>query len=246
LTVHISGNGWIIFLKIVAVFAVLFVVIVIMAAVYMMGWALANSLKMQGTEQARRASEDNPAGPDSNPTIDAAAATPAGVRERIKILWEAVQNMRIFVASALSWKIPFLSLYAFPIAFVEKTIKINNIDLNSSPITSISQLLPLLVAAFSAVAIIWVSFWKVFPDVWKQAVEQRARANPSPEHPGQVYPPWASPFITAHQVGDWLHQDFSSSPLPALQHPYQRYHAWSQRSTAPGQLDSQTNLTTDV
>lgn len=249
LTVHISGNGWVIFLKIVAVFAVLFAVIVIMAAVYMLGWALANLLKTKGTEQARqarRAPEDNPDDQNNNPTTDPAAVAPAGARERIKIFWEAVKNMGRFVASALSWKIPVLSFYAFPIIFVEKTIRINNIDLSSSPITSTSQLLPLLVAAFSAVAILWVSFWKVFPKAWKEVVEKRARAQPSPQHPQQVYPPWASPFVTAHQVGDWLHQDFSSSPLPTLRHPYQSYNTWSQRTTAPGQPDSQTNLTRDV
>jgi hypothetical protein len=250
-TVHISGNGWIKFLKAVAFFAVLLAVVVITAAVYMLGLALANLLKTKGAEQAgnvRREQENNTGGHNDGGPADpspAVAATATTGWEKIKTVWEASKELGRSLASALDWKIPLLLLYSLPIAFVEKTIRINQIDLNSSPITSTSQLLPLLVASLSAVAVLWVSFWRVFPSAWKQAVEKRARAKPSPEHPNQViYPNWSTPFVTVHRVGDWLHEDFPSSPLPTLRHPYQSYHTWSQRTTA--YPPPQSVLTADV
>jgi len=92
-------------------------------------------------------------------------------------------------------------------------------DLSSAPITSTSQLLPLLVAAFSAMVVLWVAFWRVFLKAWKAAVEDWARGKPSLQHP--VYPPRSAPFVTAYSVGGWLHEDFffntsSDSAAPIL------------------------------
>ena len=244
-TVHISGNGWITFLKIVAVISIPFAIIVILAGFFVLGWAIASSLKKNDSEQARPATRgqgNNQGSQNSDGTTGSVNAADATAWQRIKILWGAVKNTTGFLAAALNWKIPFLALYAFPIAFVEKTIRINHIDLHSAPITSTSQLLPLLVAAFSALAVLWASFWNVFRDEWKTAVEEWARGRPSPGHPEQVYPPWSSPFVAVHNVGDWLHEDFPSSPLPTLRHPLQSYQTWSQAGTTQRNTPSQAAM----
>jgi hypothetical protein len=46
------------------------------------------------------------------------------------------------------------------IAFVEKTIQINDIDLTNAPLASTTQLLPFLVDLSSAASLIWVSVRK--------------------------------------------------------------------------------------
>ena len=239
-TVHISGNGWITFLKIVAVFSIPFAAIIVTAGLFALGWAIASSLTRNKIEQvtSTRVQEGHPGGQTSDTTSDPVPSSDATLWEGVKIFWGAVKRMGHFVVSAISWKIPFLSLYALPIAFVEKTIRINHIDLNNAPITSTSQLLPLLVAVFSALAVLWVSIWNNFPKAWKAAVEDWARGQPTPQRPD--YPPWSAPFITAHNFGDWLHEDLPSSPLPTLRHPYQSYQTWSQGAgshrNAPSQV----------
>jgi hypothetical protein len=70
----------------------------------------------------------------------------------------------------------FAVLGACFIAFVEKTIQINDIDLSSAPLTATSQLLPFLVAVFSAVSLLWASVWKFWGELkkmWRQSEKSK-------------------------------------------------------------------------
>jgi hypothetical protein len=153
-SIILNGPAWIRFLRAFSVFAVIFGIIATIVAV----WTLIYGIS------------------EEQPSPNVPVAFQGFIRRRIRNTdleanmrnWRnrwciPSQDIRDFFRHARKNLIRLLAAAggSFFIAFVEMTIKINNIDLSNAPLTATSQLLPFLVGVFSAVSLIWACFRKI-------------------------------------------------------------------------------------
>lgn len=159
-SIQLDERGWIIFVRFVSIISVLVGIFTTGLAIWALKFGLFGEDYNEEEPEIFKRWKRAKAG--LLPLIDLELSSPlCGCIPREPIR-RFVGNARALLQGAKnnSMRILVAMTGSFFIAFVEMTIKVNNIDLRRVPLTSTSQLLPLLVGLFSAVSVLWVSVRK--------------------------------------------------------------------------------------
>ena len=208
--IDIYSKGWIAALKSISIIGIIAAVLLMSFAVYSIGYGLSVSRTEQRDTEASDCGSRSPSRSETPPS------TPTGSTEQrrsTKAVFLALPAMFIAIVlrgiQVLGSRFVLLLLQSFAIAFVEKTIRINQIDLSSAPLTATSQLLPFLVGVFSLISVVWASV-KPYWDGVLTIVRQQMRDSAANRHFVQAHEDFST--LAQWQVPDhWRHQDITTT-----------------------------------
>lgn len=186
------SSHWIGFMKFSAMFGTIFAPSFIIVALTAAGRDL---FKLKGAS-----------GPPPPERESILSIEPRTIKESLKFAWEVTKEFfkRIREVSRGAK----LLIFVFPgqllvILSIERTIQANNIDLNSAPLISTSQLIPFLVGIFSTVTVGWISLRPHISDAWAKVrddVNERKWQRAFEKHQEQE----REKFRRAREAGDLL------------------------------------------
>ncbi|KAG4428293.1 hypothetical protein IFR05_016222 [Cadophora sp. M221] len=192
--INIYSTGWIGLLKAISILGIVGAVLFMVFAVYAIGFGLSTP------RRTGRNNCDQGSHPQQGPQQETVQLPTQ--RRPIKEILLALPTMAMAILRrgihVLGSRFVLLLFQSFAIAFVEMTIRINDIDLSGAPLTATSQLLPFLVGVFSLVSVVWASIKPYWENVLVLVREEMQQTGAN-QH-----------FVHAHEEFVHVHEDFST------------------------------------
>jgi hypothetical protein len=158
--VDIYSHSWVAFLKASAILSIFLAIILRFLGCYAIFWGIPRSWSKKDTRR-RDNNPDYDSDDDQDDETHSGGSLPHNrggahpsfidiLKDFLAIVIENIKGNLIRLSFAITG--------AIFIAFVEKTLQADNIDLSNAPLNATSQLIPFLVGVFSAVPVLWESF----------------------------------------------------------------------------------------